>query len=81
MKRAKAIVAAIGGTLTALMVVLATVNVAAEDDIFDAGEIGSITTAVMTFALTVWAVWRVPNAGMVDKDEMLRTGTMPGRRV
>jgi hypothetical protein len=85
MKSAKAVIAALGGTLTALMVVLATVSIAAQDDVFDAGEIGSITTAVMTFALTVYAVWRVPNAGMVDeaelRAEMLAPGKMPGRRV
>lgn len=79
MKTAKAVVAGIGSTLTALMVMWATVSVAAQDDAFDMGEIGTLTTAAITMVLTVWAVWRVPNAGMVDKDEMLRTGKMPGR--
>jgi hypothetical protein len=79
MKTAKAVVAGIGATLTALMTMWATVSVAAQDDAFDVGEIGTLTTAAITLALTVWAVWRVPNAGMIDRDEMVRTGTMGSR--
>jgi hypothetical protein len=79
MKTAKAVVAGIGATLTALMTMWATVSVAAQDDAFDAGEIGTLTTAAITLALTVWAVWRVPNAGMVDRDEAVRTGTLRSR--
>jgi len=85
MKTAKAVIAGIGTTLTALTVMWATVSVAAQDDAFDVGEIGTLTSAAVTLALTIWAVWRVPNGGMVDeaelRAEMLRTGTMPGRRV
>lgn len=85
MKTAKAVMAGIGTTLTVLMTILATVSVAAQDDAFDMGEISAIVTAIITGGLTVWAVWRVPNAGMVDEEElrqeMLRTGKMPGRRV
>jgi len=79
MKTAKAVVAGIGATLTALMTMWATVSVAAQDDAFDVGEIGTLTTAAVTLVLTVWAVWRVPNEGMVDRDEMVRTGTMGSR--
>jgi len=85
MKTAKAVVAGIGGTLTALMVMWATVSVAAQDDVFDAGEIGTIISAAVTLVMTIYAVWRVPNEGMVDEEElraeMLRTGKMPGGRV
>jgi len=79
MKTAKAVVAGIGGTLTALTVMWATLSVAAQDDVFDAGEIGTLVTAAVTLVTTVWAVWRVPNEGMVDRDQMVRTGTMGSR--
>lgn len=85
MKKAKAVVAGIGSTLTALMTMLTTISFVLDDDAVDVNEIGSLATAVVTLGLTIWAVWRVPNAGMVDEEEfrveMLRTGKMPGRGV
>lgn len=61
MKTAKAVVAAIGATATAVSTAAATVAVAVGDDRIDVGEIASVTTAIITLALTVWGVWRVPN--------------------
>jgi len=61
-KPTKAIVAGVGTTITALVTMWATVNVAVGDDVVDAGEVGSIVTALITLGLTVYAVWRVPNA-------------------
>jgi len=85
MKSAKAIIAGVGATLTALMTMWATVSVAAQDDAFDMGEIATLISTATTLALTIYAVWRVPNEGMVDEEElraeMLRTGKMPGGRV
>lgn len=79
MKTAKAVVAGIGSTLTALMTMLATISLVLDDDAVDVTEYGTLTTAIASLVLTVWAVWRVPNAGMVDRDKMLRTGTMSPR--
>lgn len=76
MKTAKAVVAAIGATVTALTTALTTVTFVLSDDAVDVGEIGSLATALVSLGLTVWAVWRVPNEGMIDKDEALRTGRM-----
>ena len=85
MKSAKAVIAGIGASLTALMTMLATISLVLDDDAVDVTEIGTLSTAIVSLVLTIWAVWRVPNEGMVDEAaqwaEMLRTGTMPGRRV
>lgn len=67
-KPTKAIFAAVGTTITALTTMWATVSVATGDDVVDVGEVGSITTALITLGLTVWAVWRVPNRP-VESDE------------
>jgi hypothetical protein len=61
MKTAKAVVAAIGATATAVMTAVATAQVVLDDGALDAGEYGTLTTAAITLAVTVWAVWRVPN--------------------
>ena len=76
-KPTKAIVTAVGTSLTALTTMWATVSVAASDDVFDAGEVGTMTTALITLGLTVWAVWRVPNRP-VETDE---TSTYTRRNV
>lgn len=67
-KPTKAIIAGVGTTLTALTTMWATVSVAASDDAFDAGEIGTLTTAFITLAMTVYTVWKVPNQP-VESDE------------
>lgn len=58
---AKAKVAAIGTTLTAITTALATVTVVLDDDKIDFAEIGSIATAVAVAAGTIYGVWRTPN--------------------
>lgn len=60
-KPAKAIAAAIGGTLTAAATALATVQLVLADDAVDLAEYGTLATAVVTLVATVAAVWRVPN--------------------
>jgi hypothetical protein len=55
MKIAKAVVAAVGMVVTVLTAVLA-------DDVLNASEAGTLTATVVEGALTVYAVWRVPNA-------------------
>lgn len=62
MDKAKAIVAAIGMVVTVLTAILA-------DNVFDANEVGTLVTVLIEAGATVWAVWRVPNAGFV------KTGT------
>ncbi|WP_369335630.1 hypothetical protein OG559_31065 (plasmid) [Micromonospora sp. NBC_01405] len=54
MKKAKAIMAAVGGVCTLAAPMLA-------DDLLDAGETGQLVAGVVTAALAVWAVYRVPN--------------------
>jgi hypothetical protein len=61
MRTAKAVVAAIGSTLTALSTAAATASVVLGDDKIDLGEISTITTAVVSLVATIYAVWRVPN--------------------
>lgn len=60
-KSTKAIVAAIGGTLTALTTALASVNVALSDNTLDSSDYSSLALAIVTLVSTVYAVWRVPN--------------------
>lgn len=60
-KPTKAIIAGVGTTLTALTTMWATVSIAASDDVFDAGEVGTLTTALITLGMTVYSVWKVPN--------------------
>lgn len=58
---AKAVVTAVGATLTALTTALATVQLVLSDDAVDFAEYGTLTTAVVTLLATVYATWRVPN--------------------
>jgi len=58
---AKAVAAAIGATLTAVTTALAAVTLALSDDKIDFAEYGSLTTAAVTLAATIYAVWRTPN--------------------
>ena len=57
----KAVVAGVGGAITALGVMWATVELAASDDAISLEEISSISTAVLAFGATVYAVWRTLN--------------------
>lgn len=54
MKIAKAVVAAVGTLTTVLTAALA-------DDVLDVSETGSLVSALILGALSVYAVWRVPN--------------------
>jgi hypothetical protein len=55
-------VAAIGTIVMALSAVLA-------DDLINANEIGTLVTVGIEAALTVIAVYQVPNAGFVEKPQ------------
>lgn len=61
LKPTKAVVAAVGTTLTALTTVWAVVSVAYESNGVDVGEYGTILTAVLTAVATVRGVWAVTN--------------------
>lgn len=54
MRYAKAIVAALGSVLTVVTAALA-------DDVFSVDEIGTVVSSAITAALTVLAVFSVPN--------------------
>lgn len=55
MRIAKAIASAVGTAATIVTAALA-------DDVLALDEQGAIVSAVVVGALSVWAVWRVPNA-------------------
>ena len=58
---AKAWVAAIGTTLTALTTALAAASLALADDALDLNEVSAIVTAAITAGATVYGVWRTEN--------------------
>ncbi len=60
-KPAKAVVAAIGTTLTALTTAAATASVVLDDDKIDLTEVSAITTAVVALVGTVYGVWKTVN--------------------
>src|SRR5690606_17361146 len=55
MRAAKAVVAAVGTVVTALTAALA-------DDVLSLDEVGQLVSVAVVAAVTVWGVWRVPNA-------------------
>lgn len=57
----KAVISAIGTTLTAVSTAWAAVQNATSDGLMDATDYGSIATAAAVAVATVYAVWRVPN--------------------
>lgn len=61
MTAAKAIVAAIGTTATAVGTAMATASVVLADDKVDFTEYGTIATAVALLVGTIYAVWKTPN--------------------
>jgi len=65
---AKAKVAAIGATLTALLVALGPLQTALEDDRLDLGEVTTVGGALVTLGATVYGVWRTTNKPVADKD-------------
>lgn len=76
-KPTKAIVAAVGSTLTALMTALATVTLVLDDDAVDLNEVSSLATAALSLVMTIYAVWKVPNRPV----ETGETDTYTHRRV
>lgn len=60
-KGTKAVVAAIGGTATAVLTWCAAVAVVAEDDRVDIGEVGTVLGATAALVSTVVAVYKVTN--------------------
>lgn len=58
---AKAVVAAIGSTATAVGTAAATASVVLADDKVDFTEYGTIATALALLVGTIYAVWRTPN--------------------
>lgn len=61
MTAAKAWMAALGASLTAVTTALATVQLVLSDDAVDLAEIGTLAVAASTLAATVYAVWKTPN--------------------
>lgn len=60
-KSTKALVAAVGTTLTALSTALATISLVVGDDAIDVTEIGSVASAVAAAGGTIYGVWRAYN--------------------
>lgn len=60
MRAAKAWVAAIALVVTVLTSILA-------DNVFDISEIATLVAVLIEAGLGVWAVYRVPNKGFVEK--------------
>jgi len=65
---AKTKAAAVGATLTALLVALGPLQTALDDDKLDLGEATNLAGVLVTLAGTVYAVWRTQNKRVVDKD-------------
>lgn len=61
MSAAKAWIAGLGTTLTAVTTVLATLQVALSDDAFSTDEVATIVIALLTAGSTIYGVWRIPN--------------------
>lgn len=57
----KAVISAVGTSLTAVATAWAAVQNATSDGLMDATDYGSIATAVAVAVGTIYAVWRVPN--------------------
>jgi len=64
--KAKAWVAGIGSTLTAIVVAIGVLSGALQDNKIDGGEIATLISTAVTLVGTVYSVWRVPNK-VVDK--------------
>lgn len=60
MRTAKAWLAAAGTVLMAVTAVLT-------DNVININEVGTLVTVAIEAALTIWAVYKVPNAGFVEK--------------
>ena len=65
---AKAKVAAVGATLTAILVALGPLQTALEDDRIDLGEATNLAGIAVTLAGTVYGVWRTRNKPVVNVD-------------
>ena len=58
---AKAVAAGVGTVINSAAVFWAAVTVAAQDDAFDLGEFGTLSTAALTMIATVVAVFKTEN--------------------
>lgn len=59
--KAKAVAAAVGSTLTAVMVALTVVQTVVDDGRLDVGEYSTLFAAGVTLVGTVYAVWKTEN--------------------
>jgi hypothetical protein len=66
-KGTKAVVAAIGGTCTALLAWTSAVAVYAEDDRIDLGEVAPIVGLTISLVGTVYGVWKITNKPVTDR--------------
>lgn len=69
MTAAKAIMAGIGATATAIGSAAATASVVLADDKVDFTEYGTIATAVALLIGTIYAVWKTPNKPKTQAQE------------
>lgn len=58
---AKAVAAGVGTVINSASIFWAAVTIAAQDDAFDIGEVGTLTTALLTMVATVVAVFKTEN--------------------
>lgn len=70
----KAVISAIGTSLTAVATAWAAVENATSDGLMDATDYGSVATAVAVAVATVYAVWRVPNRARTDAGDYSNGG-------
>lgn len=68
----KAVISAVGTSLTAVATAWAAVQNATSDGLMDATDYGSIATAVAVAVGTIYAVWRVPNQVVTDSGDYER---------
>lgn len=66
MTTAKTKAAAVGATLTAILVALGPLQSALADDRLDLGEATTLGGVLVTLVGTVYAVWRTQNKPVVD---------------
>jgi hypothetical protein len=77
--KAKTVAAAIGSTLTAVLVALAVVQTVVDDGKLDVGEYSTLFGAAVTLVGTVYAVWRTENKvlrGTTSAGSSIRTNGM-----
>lgn len=71
----KAVISAIGTTLTAAMTAWAAFEVAMSDGVWAMEEYGTVTSAVVLAVSTIYSVWRVPN--QAKQGPIMKLGQYP----